>query len=956
MLRLLASNERAWPKLIQISALKKHRERSLKEFPLAAALLFVAGSATALLINEWWPVAWAALCVTMTRLDIAGMGRAVAAQTSQQLAMRQPVMMLTGLTLVCLFVSLPTWMLMTFDFSFVMGAMALFAAGATRSASMFAISGPVGVVYYSPYILVPSSALLWHAAHNADRPLGGYLIGILALACCLLYIWNAWMTRHGAELALDKARREAELQRDSSTRDAIVSRLLFQHTSMRAALFDNDARFIAVNASWLEAIGQTEAYVLGKTLIEAMPDAKTDWPKAVASALAGQAIEVKGDARTKPDGSVVYLDWEVQPWFNTDGSIGGAVAYAQDVSEVYSARAAAQAKQDRLELALKASKAFIWEVDYTTKTVTFDEDAVAFFGHAPTFDMMSKREHSLTHPDDREAEKRQAVRIAKNGGFGRMEARHNLKDGRTIWVRSEIAPKAFANGIATGFVMLTSDVTEEMARQERLAATMDRANVALSEKRKLLEELCGETSLGELQVSQPLCEAKPLIASDSAESTFTQLFSGFEQILAEIDDRDVALAAAVQQLRDARTNAEAANLAKSQFLANMSHELRTPLNAIIGYTEILIEDAEYEQRLDAAKDANKVRTSATHLLSLINEILDLSKIEAGKMDITREPTPLTDVIADLVSSNETLAFERGNKIVVEIDSERTLALTDGFRLRQCVLNLLSNACKFTDNGTVTIRLQTTEIDENNRWFELSVEDTGIGISPEQLERLFRPFSQADGSTTRKYGGTGLGLALTREMAHLLGGDVTVQSEVGVGSKFTIKIPALGLEADDVATVMGNDANSALVLIVDDDPIARSLASRSAAALGMSVASAETGRAALAFCEQNNVDLIVLDIELPDMDGYDVLMALRGVSETRHIPVMVVSVNDDRRQSIAAGAQEHLAKPCPGAVLTAAMARLARRKTDSAQTEHSKTTKKDEAQNQIVPALPTQRSA
>jgi PAS domain S-box-containing protein len=935
VLLLIASNERAWPNLIHISALTKHHERSLKEFPLVAGLLSVAGIAMWMALGSLWPTIWCIACTVMMRMDISVMAKAIEAHA----------------------VTMPTYLLMTFQYNLVMGAMALYAAGATRSATMFAVSRRVGLAYFAPYLLVPVIALIVDMFTNNERTISGHLTGILSLASCLGYIWKSWLTRHGAETALDIALDQAHVQRDSAARDATVSRLLFKHTTLRAALFDLDGKFIAVNPSWLHATKQSEADVLGKTLNETMPGMRDDWYKTIADALNGKTTKLDNDAIPGNRGGMVYLDWQVQPWFNNDGTIGGAVAYAQDVTDVHAAREAAKIKEERLKLALTARKAFIWEVDYAAQTVSFDQDAVTFFGHEPTFEQLSKKDKSLIHPDDRETAKRQAIRISQNGGYGRMEARHLMADGRIVWVRSDLAPSGFTDGMPTKFVMLTSDVTEEMARHERLATMMDRANSALGEKRKLLEELCGETSLGDIASVDTVTGNKPLIASDSAESTFTQLFAGFEQILTEIDDRDIALAAAVQQLRDARTHAETANLAKSQFMANMSHELRTPLNAIIGYTEILIEDAEYEERLDAAKDANKVRNSATHLLSLINEILDLSKIEAGKMDITREATPLTDVIMDLVSSNETLASNHGNRIVVEIDCERTLALTDGFRLRQCMLNLLSNACKFTENGTITLRLQINEADENNRWFELSVQDTGIGISQEQMERLFRPFSQADGSTTRKYGGTGLGLALTKEMTHLLGGDVSVVSEVGVGSTFTIRIPAIGLEVEDVATIMGSDANSALVLVVDDDPVARALTSRAAAALGMSVATAESGRAALAFCEQTQVDLIVLDIQLPDMDGYEVLMALRGATETKNIPVMVVSVNDDRRQSIAAGAQEHLAKPCPSAVLTAAMARLARRKADEARLlNQDNQNKQNQAQGDIVQSEQTKRSA
>jgi PAS domain S-box-containing protein len=921
---------------------------------MVAAMLTIAGVALAAAIGEIFPIIWAVASIFMTRVDIAGMAQTLKAETSAGFARAELRMMVVGFALVCIFVVMPTELLLSFEYNMVMAAMALFAAGATRSASMFAISRRIGATYFAPYVLFPTTAMAWDAANSTDRTVGSHFIGLVALCCCLAYMWKSWSTRNDAETALDAALLDAEQRRDQAARDAAVSRLLFQHTLLRAALFDRDGRFITVNAAWLGAVQKTEADLLGKTIAEAMPLAKSDWSVAIAAALQGETKRVNADKTTRVDGVEVYLDWQVQPWYNDDGSIGGAVGYAQDMTEVHVSRKAALAKQERLSLALEANKSFIWEVDYLNKSVSFDEAATAFFGKELTFEMVSTEAYSAVHPDDKDANTRQLKKILKSGGHGRMEARNILADGSIRWVRSDIAPKTITNGVATSFVLMTSDITEEMARQEQLASMMERANAALGEKRKLLEELCGETSLISFAGTALEDTRVVLRAGEANESAFTQLFASFDQILTEIDDRDTALAAAVQQLRDARTSAESANIAKSQFLANMSHELRTPLNAIIGYTEILIEDAEYEGRGDAAKDANKVRTSATHLLKLINEILDLSKIEAGKMDITREPTPLTDVFSDILASAEPLAAANNNRVSVEVDCDRTLALTDGFRLRQCMLNLVSNACKFTENGEIVIGLHIVDTDDGQRWFDISIKDSGIGISHEQIDRLFRPFSQADGSTTRKYGGTGLGLALTREMTQLLGGEVIVESEVGVGSTFTLRIPSVGLEAGDVDTIIAPDTTSALVLVVDDDPVARTLTSRAAVSLGMSVAAAETGRAALAFCDENDVGLIVLDLQLPDMDGFDVLAALRGAEKTRNTPVMVVSVDDDRRKSISSGAQEHLAKPCPSAVLTAAMARLARRQP--LQEAILASLQKTEAQNQTMPSVKTKRSA
>ncbi|MET0258445.1 MAG: ATP-binding protein, partial [Methylobacterium sp.] len=231
--------------------------------------------------------------------------------------------------------------------------------------------------------------------------------------------------------------------------------------------------------------------------------------------------------------------------------------------------------------------------------------------------------------------------------------------------------------------------------------------------------------------------------------------------------------------------AEEANVAKSQFLANMSHELRTPLSAIIGYAEMLIEEAEEgAPATDLSRDIRKIESNARHLLGLINDVLDLSKVESGKMDIYVEDFDVAEVVADVAATAQRLAEKKGNRLTTRVEPGTGLMQSDVTKLRQILLNLLGNAAKFTQDGTIELA-----VSRRGDTLAFAVRDTGIGMTPEQLERLFERFSQADASTTRRFGGTGLGLSLTKAFSAMLGGDVAVESRAGEGSTFTLTLPA-----------------------------------------------------------------------------------------------------------------------------------------------------------------------
>ena len=254
-----------------------------------------------------------------------------------------------------------------------------------------------------------------------------------------------------------------------------------------------------------------------------------------------------------------------------------------------------------------------------------------------------------------------------------------------------------------------------------------------------------------------------------------------------VQQRTSELAQAVKEASDAKDTAESANRTKSAFLANMSHELRTPMNAIIGYSEMLMEEATDLGQGAFISDLQKIHSSGKNLLSLINDILDLSKIESGKMTVFCETIDLITMIRDVADGVQPLVQKNRNRLEIEIQPRLGEIHSDLTKIRQTLFNLLSNASKFTEDGT--IRLSVASGDENGtKKLKLSVTDSGIGISPEQMERLFEAFTQADESTTRKYGGTGLGLTISREFCRMLGGDITAESVVGKGSTFTVTLP------------------------------------------------------------------------------------------------------------------------------------------------------------------------
>lgn len=365
------------------------------------------------------------------------------------------------------------------------------------------------------------------------------------------------------------------------------------------------------------------------------------------------------------------------------------------------------------------------------------------------------------------------------------------------------------------------------------------------------------------------------------------------------------------ELSRARDEAVEANQIKSQFLANMSHELRTPLNAIIGYSEMLQEEAEELGEQSFADDLDKINTAGKHLLALINDILDLSKIEAGKMDLYLENCELTSLVHDVVTTVHPLVETNKNRLEVPEIPEGIIR-TDITKLRQILFNILSNAFKFTKEGTIWFSA-LHQARRGKQGIQFQVRDTGIGMTDEQMKHLFQAFNQADSSTTRKYGGTGLGLAISRKLCHMMDGEIQVQSEYGIGTTFSIWLPSLENVAATVDDLLTEDTDMLVkgpctVLVIDDDPSMLQLMQRYLGKEEWTVALAKNGPEGIRLARELKPSVIALDVLMPGMDGWTVLTTLKNDPELASIPVVMISMTDDKNLGYALGASEFLTKP------------------------------------------------
>jgi PAS domain S-box-containing protein len=483
------------------------------------------------------------------------------------------------------------------------------------------------------------------------------------------------------------------------------------------------------------------------------------------------------------------------------------------------------------------------------------------------------------------------------------EVRIVERDGRAVWVSVKTAPMVL-DGQLIGFVGTVEDVTvrrEAQLAREAYNATLESAQQQL------------EAQAEELQAQQESLEHQ--------------------------NDR---LAAQAQALAETQLKADAANQAKSEFLANMSHEIRTPLTAILGYAEILASTCHDPQNLEAVRT---VERNAQHLLEIINDILDLSKIEAGKLEIEQIKCSPFQIITDVVALMQVRADAKGLSLGVEYDGPMPeYVVTDPLRIRQCLANLLSNAIKFTETGTVRVVARLNQATSTRPLLCWDVIDSGIGMSADQMVRLFKPFTQADASTSRRFGGTGLGLTISRRLAEMLGGSITVASTPGQGSTFSLTFAPGPLEG--VELVAGpSDAGASIpkhstevfsavkldcrILLAEDGPDNQRLIGHVLRKAGATVDIVENGQLAIERAMQAEVellpftyDLVLLDMQMPVLDGYSAARKLRELNFRRPIVALTAhAMTGDREKCLAAGCDDFATKPINRRALLELIAQL-----------------------------------
>jgi PAS domain S-box-containing protein len=717
-----------------------------------------------------------------------------------------------------------------------------------------------------------------------------------------------------------------------------------------------------VNARWVQYCGLPAEAALGHRWAEVVhpedrPAMQADWRAALTR---GETYTTEARLRSR-DGTHRWFLTRAVPLKGRGGRVLRWFGSSTDIEDTKRAEREVRLSEQRFRSLVEATSAIVWTTPASGAFTGDQPSWSSFTGQSPP-EYEGVGWLASVHPEDRDATRAAWQDALRDRAMYHAEHRLRRKDGPWRHMMARAVPILAQDGSLREWVGLHMDVTETRRTERALRESQDRLRAALLASRtgtfrwdifsNDFEMDEGFLRLVGAAGTAPRRGVQAAVADFVHPQDRDRVGTEMTRIAAEggdvdiefrvirADDRAVRwisgkgettrgrggqplhmIGAIVdvtdrrrfeEELVSAKEAAEEANRAKSQFIANMSHELRTPLSAVIGYTELLeeeVEDLGAEAAEAVLEDIRKIRGNARHLLDLINDVLDLSKVEAGKMEVQAEDFDADALVAEVAETVDSLIQRNGNTLVLDLAEGGLGAMhSDPVKLRQCLFNLLSNAAKFTEGGRIT--LSTRRLPGEPTRLQFRVRDTGIGMTEAQLQKLFRRFSQADASTTRRFGGTGLGLALTKAFSHLLGGDIAVESLPEQGSTFTVTLPAdlRRAVASPVEEPAPRDGEGATVLVIDDDAPTRDLLSRFLLREGFRVRTAIDGAEGLRVARAIRPTAILLDVMMPRMDGWAVLSALKADDALREIPVIMVSFVQEKSLAFSLGAADYLPKP------------------------------------------------
>ena len=644
-------------------------------------------------------------------------------------------------------------------------------------------------------------------------------------------------------------------------------KLFVEYAPAAIAMFDRDMKYIAASQRYMADYRLPLDNPVGYSHYDVFPEIPDRWKEIHRRCLAGATERADEDPFPRQDGSVDWVKWEILPWHEASGQIGGLILFSEVVTERKQAELELRSSNERFTQLADYLPEIFWISDPVTRQNIYVSPAFeTIVGLSPeAVSALPGGYIDILHPDDRlilqEARRQEAL------GF-ETDIRYRIRrpDGSLRWMRDKGVPIRDENGQVVRIVGIAQDLTRQIE-----------AEIALRE----------------------------------SEEKFRRLSEELEE---RVRQRTAELSRAYAAV-------ETASRSKDEFLANMSHELRTPLSGILGITEILLTGYRGALNDDQERLVRMVDTSGRHLLSLINDILDLSKIEAGRLDIYPEMVSINDICQSSLVFIKGSASKKGLFVEYVSDPRVTTILVDARRLKQILVNLLSNAVKFTPaNGRVSLQVK---LDLSRSVVDLSVVDTGIGIAPDDLRRLFTPFTQVDSSLTREFEGTGLGLALVKRLVELHGGSITVSSEVNRGSCFTVSLPwhsSAGVQdvlsgTDQAASLAPPPAAAAgsleTLLLADDTEASSIVIGTYLERVGYRMVYAVNGRDALEKAAEFSPALILMDIQMPELDGLEAIRRMRQDQRFTATPIIALTalaMPGDRQRCLDAGASEYISKP------------------------------------------------